>query len=183
MISMGYYNESMHLIKLIRAVPPLARALLIVGALLMPAPGTNAKMLDEVVAFVDTEAITATELERNFKTSSTLNPEISRTQVLEMMINRLILLREAKRLRLEAETDNKLIEQYIDLKIRTFITISREDLRGEYESVKDEVGGRQFDEVKDVIEKYMVEREVNDRIRQLLEGLRNKAHIKILTPG
>ena len=158
----------------------LAAALMVVMAgAALPSP-SRAEVLDRVVAFIDTEAITLSELDEMVSRTNRINPSVTRHEVLQTLINRILLLREAHRLRLEAKDEDTLLEQYIDLKIRAFIKVNESEMREIYETNREEFVPRGFADVKDEIEAYLREKEVNYRLRQLIEGLRQNTYIKVL---
>ncbi len=139
----------------------------------------TAEVIDRVVAFVDDKAITLSELEENYRDSVKLKPEIRREEVLNTLINRALLLREAKKLRIEAPSKDEIIHEYIELKLRTFIKITEEDIKDFYERNTKEFGKTELDDVRDKIEDYLIEKEVNLRLKKHIEDLRSKAYIKI----
>ncbi len=139
----------------------------------------SAEVIDRVVAFVDDRAITMSELENNYKDTVKLVPDIKREEVLNTAINRILLLREAKKLRIEAPTKDAIIREYIELKLKTIIKITEDDLKEFYEKNRNEFGNVEFDDVRDKIENYLIEKEVNRRLEKHIEELRAKAYIKI----
>ncbi|MBI5205570.1 MAG: hypothetical protein HZA11_11700 [Nitrospirae bacterium] len=138
-----------------------------------------AEIIDRVVAFVDDRAITMSELENNYKDTVKLMPGIKKEEVLNTAINRILLLREAKKLRIEAPAKDAIIQEYIELKLKTIIKITEEDLKEFYEKNRNEFGSAEFDDVRDKIENYLIEKEVNQRLEKHIEELRSKAYIKI----
>ena len=138
-----------------------------------------AEIIDRVVAFVDDRAITMSELENNYKDTVKLMPDIKKEEVLNTVINRILLLREAKKLRIEAPAKDAIIQEYIELKLKTIIKITEEDLKEFYEKNRNEFGNVEFDDVRDKIENYLIEKEVNQRLEKHIEELRSKAYIKI----
>ncbi|KAF0145243.1 MAG: hypothetical protein FD156_1074 [Nitrospirae bacterium] len=139
----------------------------------------SAEVIDRVVAFVDDRAITMSELENNYKDTVKLMPGIKKEEVLNTAINRILLLREAKKLRIEAPAKDAIIQEYIELKLKTIIKITEEDLKEFYEKNRKEFGNVEFDDVRDKIENYLIEKEVNQRLEKHIEELRSKAYIKI----
>ena len=146
---------------------------------LLPTSFCSAELIDRVVAFVDDRAITLSELNENYKDTVKLKPDIKKEEVLNTMINRILLLREARKLRIEAPSQDDVIHEYIELKLKTFIKITEEDIREFYEKNRSEFGRAEFDDVRDKIEDYLVEKEVNERLKRHIEDLRSKAYIKI----
>lgn len=148
-------------------------------ALLLFCSKSHAELIDRVVAFVDDKAITLSELEENYRDSVKLKPEIMREEVLNTLINRTLLLREAKKLRIDAPSKDEIIHEYIELKLRTFIKITEEDIKDFYEKNTKEFGKTELDDVRDKIEDYLIEKEVNLRLKKHIEDLRSNAYIKI----
>jgi len=139
----------------------------------------SAEVIDRVVAFVDDKAITLSELEEKYKAAVKLSPDIKKEEVLNTMINRVLLLREAKKLRIEGPNEENIIKEYIELKLRTFVKVTEDEMRDFYEKNKKEFGKAEFDDVRDRIEEYFIEKEVNVRLKRHIEELKSKAYIKI----
>jgi len=139
----------------------------------------TAEIKDRVVAFVDNTAITLSELEETYVETIRVNPNITRDEVLHTMVNRLLLLREAKKLRLEALSDDALMKEYIDLKIRPLIKIKEEEVTDFYQRHPEDFQGRDFEAVREEIEKYLIEKEMNQRLKREIEELKQKAYIKM----
>lgn len=142
-------------------------------------PFVFAEVVDRVVAFVDDKAITLSELDENYKAVMNLRPDIKKEEVLNTKINRMLLLREAKKLRIEGANADEILREYIELKLTTFIKITEDDLREFYDKNRKEFGKTDFDDAREKIEEYLVEKEVNIRLKKHVEDLRTKAYIKI----
>jgi len=78
---------------------------------------------DRVAAFVDDEAITESELQEQHRDTLKINPDITKDEVLNTMINRILILREARKYRIERPSPEEVIKEYIDLKERAFIRV------------------------------------------------------------
>lgn len=141
---------------------------------------SHAELIDKVVAFVDNSAITLREFEETYEKSRAINPNIPRKEVLNTMINRMLLLTEAKKLKIEARSDEKLLSEYIDLKVKAFIKISEEDLEVFYNKNISEFKGAGYDAVRDKIEEYLTEQEINRLLKRHIDELRSKAYIKVI---
>jgi parvulin-like peptidyl-prolyl isomerase len=155
-------------------------AILTISIICLLGSVAGAKVIDKVVAFVDDEAITLSELEETYSAMQEISPDITKREALNTIINRQLLLREAHRLRLEAQSDDALLEDYIDMKVRAFIKVKESDIKAFYDNNTAEFGGKPFSEVRDEIEAYLQEKEVNYEIRRHLDALKEKAHIEIL---
>jgi hypothetical protein len=138
-----------------------------------------AEIRDCVAAFVDNTAITMSELEEAYKKASELAPGITKEEVLNTMINKVLLLREAKKIGLEASSEDELLKEYADLKIRAFIRIREEEITAFYEKHVNDFQGKELESVRDEIEGYLTEKEVNERLKSRIKELREKAYIKI----
>ncbi len=145
----------------------------------LPLPFVFAEVVDRVAAFVDDKAITLSELDENYKAAVKLRPDIKKEEVLNTKINRMLLLREAKKLRIEGANADEILREYIELKLKTFIKITEDDLREFYDKNRKEFGKTDFDDAREKIEEYLVEKEVNIRLKKHIEDLRTKAYIKI----
>ena len=134
---------------------------------------------DRVVAYVDTAAITLSELETRYIDTRKVTPDITREEVLNTMINRVLLLREATKLRLEAPSEDELLKEYIDLKVRTLIRVKEEDVQDFYDKHKDEFEGKDLEDVRDTIENYLVEHQLNEQLKEHISELRKKTCVKV----
>ncbi len=138
-----------------------------------------AALRDRVIAFVDDHAITLSELEESYKTTNALSRSITHEEVLNTMINRVILLKEAKKYRIEAPTIDEVLKEYIDLKIRAFIRVNDADIEKFYNANRQNFQGKDYDDVRDEIDMFLTEKELNERLKETLSELRKKAYIRI----
>ncbi len=146
-------------------------------AFMLPAPA-SAEVLDRVAAFVDNTAITMQQLDRAYAREVESHPDISREEVLSGLINRFLLIREAKELRLEAGSEDELLNEYIELKVRAFIRIEEEAIESYYDRNIDKFKDVPYTEVKDTIEKLLTEKELNSRLKQHIDKIRREAFIR-----
>ena len=139
-----------------------------------------AELIDRVVAFVDDRAITLREFEELYEKNRKVKPDISRAEVLNTYINRIVLLKEARKLKVEAKTDDELINEYIELKVRSLIRIKEDAVKEFYNSHLSEFKGAVYEEVREKIEEYLTEQEINNQLKMHIEELRARAYIKIV---
>ncbi|GMT47165.1 MAG: hypothetical protein IEMM0007_0731 [bacterium] len=145
---------------------------------------SSAELIDRVVAFIDDEAITLTDFMQYTKKAKKLAHGLSEEEAINALINRKLLLREAKRIRLRGKTKDELIKEYIDIKIRVFIKIPPEEIERFYNKNRGRFGKTPIEDVRDDIERLLREREVNKHLKKLIKRLREKSYIKInLTPS
>jgi hypothetical protein len=140
---------------------------------------SEAAIFDRVVAFVDDRAITLSGLREQYEATKKMSPGVTEEEVLDTMINRILLLREAKKYRIEAPTDQQMLDEYIDLKVRAFIKVSEADIEEFYARNRDRFAGKTYEDVREEIENYLTEKELNARLKEALKQLRRNAYIRI----
>ncbi|NOZ69899.1 MAG: hypothetical protein GXP46_11830 [Deferribacteres bacterium] len=147
-----------------------------------------AEILERVVATVNDDVILLSELESEFRAARKAGRDVTREEVLNDMIDRLLLLKEARRFRLglspepgETSVDsNRIINEYINKRIKILIHIPFEKIESYYMNNRERFRGRDFYDVKDEIEKYLVEQELKARLREYINELRKKADITVM---
>ncbi len=152
---------------------------LAIWILLAQCTAFGAGIRDRVVAFVDTRAITLSELEMKLSESRKVKADITKEEVLNTMINRVLLLREAKKIRLEAPSEEELIKEYIDMKIRALIRVKEEEIRDFYDKHIDNFEGKELEDVRDNIENYLIEHNLNERLKSHINELKEKTCVRI----
>ncbi|MCG6552719.1 MAG: hypothetical protein L7F77_10355 [Candidatus Magnetominusculus sp. LBB02] len=153
----------------------LATALLLV----MLTSAVEAGMIDRVCAFVDNDAITLSELMHTYNKTKGKIPNITKEEVLNTMINRILLKRAALSMKIVGTDEDKIIAEYIDLKVRSYVIIKEEDVEDFYNKHRKDFGGATVSEVRADIEKLLIEQDVNARLTALLSELRKQAYVKI----
>jgi hypothetical protein len=138
-----------------------------------------AELVDKIIASVDDTAITHRELENTREEFLSSGIRISPERTLDIMIDRLLMLREAKKLRFEGDTEDKLILEYVNLKIKAFISVRKVTIRNYYDSHKDDFRGISFEDARKDIRSMLVNRITNTRLRQHLDNLKKESDIKI----
>jgi len=152
---------------------------LALGSIIVMADESLCRVLDRVVAYVDDRAITLTEFQDSYAATREKSPDVSPEEVIESMINRLLLIKEARKIRLEAASDDDLLSELIEIKIRAPIVIREDGAKAFYESHRSEFGERDFLSVRDEIEQYLFELEATRRLKEYLEQLRGGSEIRI----
>ncbi len=142
-------------------------------------PAGSAAIFDRVVAFVGDQAITLSEFREQYRNTLKVSPDVTGEDVINTMINRLLLVKEAKKYRIEAPTQDEMIRDYIDFKVRAFIRVGESDVEEFYRKNRNQFSGKDYDEVRGEIEKYLTEKELNERLKETLKELRKNAYIKI----
>jgi hypothetical protein len=139
----------------------------------------HAGMMDRVAAYADNIAITLSELEAKYADTVKIKPDITKDEVLNTMINKALMLKEAKKIRLEAPSEDELLKEYIDLKVRAFIRIKDADVMDFYNKHFPDFKGKELEDVRAEIENYLIEKELNQRLKIHINELREKSCVKI----
>lgn len=159
------------------------KLLLVIGCWLLLTVPCYAEIIDRVVAHVGNTIITLSEFQENYHKIQKTMPNTTKEEVIKSMVNRLLLIKEAERMRLEAPTDEELLKDYIDIRIKSLVIIREDEIRAFYDEHIDEFRGKDYLSVRDEIEKYLFELEVSRRLQKHLKELRANTGIKIqLTP-
>lgn len=140
---------------------------------------SSAAIFDRVVAFVNNQAITLSEFQKRYRDTLKIVPDATKEDVINTMINRILLLDEARKYRIVAPTEDEMVREYIDLKVRAFITVSEGEIEAFYKKNRVRFAGREYEDVRDDIEKYLTEKKLNERLKETLADLRKKAYVKI----
>ena len=138
-----------------------------------------AAIRDRVAAYVDNIAITLSDLEVRYEETARVSPNITREEVLNTMINRTLMLRQARKMRLEALSEDQLLKEYIDLKVKAFIRIKDEEVKEFYNKHIGDFQGKEFEVVRDEIENYLIENELNQRLKTHIGDLRENACVQM----
>jgi hypothetical protein len=164
-----------------RACGAIFCAVLFSALFLLSFPGAQAQaaIRDRVVAFVDNIAITLNEFEAKYTEMAGVNPGIKKEEVLNGMVNRTLMLREAKKMRLEAASEEALLKEYVDLKLRAFIRIKDEEVKAFYEKNAAGFHAKEYEAARDEIETYLIESELNKKLKAHIDELRGKACVQI----
>ena len=157
----------------------VACVLLLVTCHLLLVTDSSAAVSDRVIAFVDDHAITMSELDEQYQSTTKISPDITIREVLDTMINKILILREARKYRIEAPSLDQVMREYIDLKIRAFIRVGESDIEKFYQENKADFAGKEFEDVRDEIDKYLAEKELNEQLKKVVRELRRDAYIRI----
>jgi hypothetical protein len=82
-------------------------------------------------------------------------------------------------MKLEALTDDALLKEYVEIKIRSLVVIKEETVMQYYSENQADFDGRLYAAVRDDIEAYLAERETNRRLKEHLSELREQSDISI----
>ncbi|MEN8262687.1 MAG: hypothetical protein ABFR82_04445 [Nitrospirota bacterium] len=142
--------------------------------------------LDRIVAIIDDDVILSSELEDAFLIAAMTDNGVTKDEVLEDMIERFLLLKQAKRFRIsslenggEINEDDRIVNEYIEKTIRAVIYIPFEKMESYYMNNIESYGNRKFHKVKDEVEAELIEEELKNRLKKHINELRNRAYIRV----
>lgn len=136
-------------------------------------------VIDRLVAYVDDYAITLSELDMQFEKMSKVSPSITKKEVIESIINKILLIKEAKKLRLDFSTEEDLINRYLEMAISSRLTIKEEEVFDFYKKNFQSAKNEDYFDLKDQIEKYLLEQQFNTLLKKHIDELRQKANIRV----
>lgn len=137
------------------------------------------EVIDRVVAYVDNYVITLRDFKNMAERMKEKIPEIKNDEILEMMLNRAVLLKNAKELFIEGN-EEEIINNYIELKIKSAIVIPENKIREYYEQNKPQFKETSYTSVRNEIEKYLFEKELNKKLKEHIDELKKNVEIKII---
>ena len=165
---------------------PVSLSCLCMSILILLPFSSGAEVLERVVAIVDEEAILLSEFLATYEKARKNDPKITREKVLSDMVDRLLLIHQAKKFRLGGikrvqgvSDESELVNNYIERRIKSLIHIPFEDIEDYYNKHIDEFAGAELLQVKDDIERRLVARALQLRILRHLKELRDNAYIRI----
>jgi hypothetical protein len=138
-----------------------------------------AEVIDRVVAYVDDAAITLSDFREMQKAMKKALPSITDEDVLNSMINSLILLKEGRRMRLEAPSKDEIVRAYIEIRIKSPLIVKEVEIEKFYREHREEFKEKEYIAVRDEIERYLFELETNRQLKRHLEELKANASVKI----
>lgn len=147
----------------------------------------DAEMLERIVAVVNEEVILLSELKDEIQLRKAGSAEISEAEVLDEMIDRSLLLAQAEKMKLETgaesdkplEAEDKMINDYIERRVKAFIHIPLKDMEDYYIQNTALYGGRKFYDVKDEIEAKLIEKRLKDRLQEHIRDLRRDSYVRV----
>ncbi len=149
---------------------------------LLLSPFSYAEVINRVVAIVDDEALMLSEFNEAYQGAQHSGITMSEREVLEGLINRVLLLKQARKFVSVIQTvknENELISKYIEKRLKAFIRIPVDDIEYFYLKNRESFDEKEFYEVRDEIESYLIEKEVNKKLIKHIEELRERAYIRI----
>ncbi len=148
----------------------------------------HSEILDRVVAIVNNDIILLTEFKKELKRVRSERNEITEHEVLQGMIKRALILEEANKFLMRGNNDiynlitdmnQKLIEEYIEKRIKAFIHIPFEDIEKYYQENKHNFNGKDLYGAWDEIEQIIKREKLKTKLDEHVDSLMKKAYIRI----
>ena len=141
----------------------------------------SSEVLDRVVAVVNDEVILLTELKNEISAQKESGSGLTAAEVLDDMINTLVLLDEARKfmLNITASDIDSIVDLYVERSIKAIIHIPFKEVESYYIDHNELYVDKEFYDVKDEIESYMLENELKIRILIHTKELRSKSYVRI----
>jgi len=159
--------------------------LLVTACCLLPAL-SHSEILDRIVAIVNDNVILLSEYKEAIQAAEKSGKQLSDDMVLNEMIDRMLILEQAKRLRIDVIEDStgavdkdRTINEYIERRIKAFVHVPIDKIESYYLNNKEQFGNKTFSEAKDEIEEHLTEGELKSKIAEHIAELRKKAYIRI----
>lgn len=159
---------------------------LLVTCYLSLVTAVHSEILERIVAIVNNNVILSSEYKEALQTAKMSDEKVTEDMVLDEMINRVLMLEQARKMRLGKMEDsavpvddNKIITEYVERRIKVFVHIPIEEIESYYLNNRQQFGSKSFSEAKDEIEDYLTEGELKIKLAEHFEELRKKAYIRI----
>lgn len=140
----------------------------------------SALVLDSVVAYIGDEAITLSELQEAMGRRLEYEPTASRREVLDALIDRRLLVQEARKFNLQAPDDEALVREYLEMKFSSYVLVKDADVEQYYHSRREAFAGRTLDSVREDIRRLLMEQAIERKLKEHSQGLKKKYHVKIV---
>ncbi|MBI4843247.1 MAG: hypothetical protein HY809_02845 [Nitrospirae bacterium] len=147
------------------------------------------EVVERVVAIVNDDIILYSEFSSLYKKALDSGSHAGKEEILDSMINRLLVIQQAKQLRLDvfagnAERDDDLLyNNFIERRIKAFIHIPFEDIEKYYLENPSQFNGKSFYDVQAEIEDAITAKQLNEALPAYIKQLREDAYIRIQLEG
>lgn len=146
-----------------------------------------AELLERIVAVVNEEIILLSELKNEVQLRKAQGAEVSDSEALDEMINRRLLLGQAKRMKIEGDAesdklsanDDIVINDYIERRVKAFIHIPLKDMEDYYNDNSGAYGNKKFYEIKGEIETKLIETKLKEKLQEHLRDLRRDSYVRV----
>lgn len=145
-----------------------------------------AEVLDRVAAIVNEEVILLNDFREAAERAGETGREVKDDEILDEMIDRLLLIEQAKKIGLvnsaayrKTLDENVLVDEYLRKRVKVLIRIPFGKIESYYVNNEDRFKGKELHEVKGEIERHLIEREFEVKLREHISELRQRAYIRV----
>lgn len=147
-----------------------------------------AELVERVVAIVNSEVIMYTEFQEEVREARETGKETSKEEILDKIIERLLILEQAKKFFMGANTyryykgdelDRKLVDDYIEKRIKSLIHVSFEEIENYYDTHSGAFKGKDLYQSWDEIESELRDGKLGKKLREHIASLKDNAYIRI----
>jgi len=148
------------------------------------ARNVDAELVERIVAVVNDDVILLSEFKAAMRQAEESGRDVKAKEVIDGMINNCLLLEQARKFSFGRDagtpsTPDKVIKNYINKRIKALIYIPFRDIEAYYYDNMQKYGKRDFYDVKNEIEEYLLNRTLEIKIQEHIDELREDAGIRI----
>lgn len=143
-----------------------------------------AEVIERVAAFVNDDAITLRELNKQYNILHAKDSSITKEMTLNTMINQLLLEKDADSHKITGTSKEDVINKYINIYVRSQVSVKDNEIDNYYNeninNLKDTNGvTKKIEDIRNEIKVILLEKKVNIRLFELLKELKNKSYVRI----
>ncbi|MBL7032160.1 MAG: hypothetical protein ISR97_03140 [Nitrospira sp.] len=152
---------------------------------LSPAWNADAELIERIVATVNDDVILLSEFKTAVRLTEESGKAVIEEDILELMIQNRLLLEQAKKFSFGMDasagpsTPDMVIQHYIDRRIKALIYIPFRDIETHYFINIEKYDDRDLYDVKDEIEKYLLNKKLEIKIQEHIDELKQGARIRV----
>jgi len=143
------------------------------------------ELIDRVVAIVGDDVILYSELKESLKEARAKGEDLTEEEMLERLINRRLILIEARKFRIgtkkyyqDTEDEARLIDDYITNRIKVMIQVSFDEIETYYNNHREEFGNKGLYEVWNEIEDILKAQKLNETLERYIKSLKQTTYIR-----
>ena len=159
---------------------------LIVILFIFPARNADAELIERIVAVVNDEVVLLSEFKAFLRQAEESGQKVNEKFIIDGMINDILLLEQARKFSFWRDvgdagpsTNDKVIKNYIDKRIKALIYIPFRDIETYYFINIKKYDNRDLYDVKGEIEEYLINKSLEIKIQEHIDELREDAMIRI----
>jgi len=145
----------------------------------------STELIDRVVAIVGDDVILYSELKEALREARVKGEDLTEDEMLERLINRRLILIEARKFRIgtkkyyrDTEDEARLIDDYITNRIRVMIQVSFDEIEAYYNDHREEFSNKGLYEVWNEIEDILKTQKLNETLERYIQGLKQSTYIR-----